>query len=86
MSDFIRITLGPAMINCPIYWKNFINMCQEKYNLPTHLDVPVRLIQQELKPYYARYIFEADYINRMPREFIEFQYEKHLSFFILRFS
>lgn len=84
MSDFIRIKLGATMIDCPIYWKNFIVMCQEKYDISIYCDVPVIIIQKELKLYCARYI--VDYINHMPKQFIEFESEKHLSFFILKFS
>lgn len=84
MKDIIRIKLGSTMINCPIYWKNFINMCQEKHYVPTSCDVPIIIIQTELIPYYARYI--VDYINYEPKEFIEFESEKHLAFFILKFS
>jgi hypothetical protein len=84
MRDFIRIKLGTTMLDCPIYWKNFIKMCQEKHNLSTQVDVPILLIQTELKPYYARYI--VDYINYKPKEFIEFESENYLAFFILKFS
>lgn len=74
----IKFELGPRMIDCPIYWANFISYINTK---PGY-DVPLTIIQKELLKFNARYRFSGSYLC----DYIEFKSKKDLTFFILRWS
>ena len=73
-----RFDLGSNMKDCPKYWVNFI----ADINLKPGYDVPLRRLQRELKKYNARYHLAGS----NPYDYIEFESEKDLSFFILRYA
>lgn len=74
----IKFHLKTRFYQCPVYWQNFINSIQEYL----YEDVPINRIQCELKKYNARYRFSGS----SPYDCIQFNSEKDLLFFILRFS
>ncbi len=73
-----KFDLGTKMADCPKYWVNFI----AEINMKPGYDVPMRSLQSELKKYNARYRFRGSYLC----DYIEFESEKDLSFFILRYA
>ena len=73
----ITIDLGFRLIDCPIYWQNFILALHT--NGKYEHDVPMPIIQRELKRYNARYVEIAHTID-----YIEFQSDKDLTVFALR--
>ena len=76
--EVIKFDLGTRMIDCPNYWANFISYI----NINPNNDVPMRVIQRELKKFNARYRLSGS----SSCDYIEFQSEKDLIFFILRWS
>lgn len=74
----IKFDIGTKMIDCPTCWVNFISDINTK---PGH-DVPMRRIQRELKKYNARYRLAGS----NSYDYIEFDSEQDLTFFILRWQ
>ena len=74
----IGFELSDRLINCPLYWQNFIKVAQEFH----WEDVAVRRINAMLKPHGGRYRFPGTTEN----PFIEFESDAQLTMFILKWS
>jgi hypothetical protein len=75
----ITVDLAHSLIHCPIYWANFIQSLQVD---DPWQDVPLRVIQRELKPYRARYRSAGS----KKVDYIEFDNEAALTWFMLRWA
>ena len=75
----IGFYLETMLINCPIYWQNFVKDNQDN---PNH-DIALRILNRKLKPYRARYI-PAELHDIEDK--VIFEDTKDLTWFILRWS
>lgn len=75
------LELGQTMSQCPVYWANFVSEIMN-YITP-YDDVPMSVINRELAKFNARYILAGPDDNS---NYVEFDSDKDLSFFILRWS
>ena len=75
----IGFKLGNRMISCPKYWENFIDAIPMT---DTFREVPITIINRELKKYNARHHFDA----ATAAEYIEFKSEQDYTMFVLRWS
>jgi hypothetical protein len=73
----IGFKLAYRLIDCPIYWQNFILSFPQ-----TGRDIAIPVLNRELKKYGARYRLG----NQSVSEHIEFSDEQHLTLFVLRYS
>jgi hypothetical protein len=74
----IGFYLEVMLINCPIYWQNFVKANQDS---PDH-DIALRILNRKLKPFKARYV-PANF--RDPDKVV-FEDEHSLNWFILRWA
>ena len=74
----IGFYLEDVLINCPIYWQNFVNANQDY----TNHEMALRILNRKLKPFKARYI-PADFLDQ---DKVIFEDTKDLTWFILRWS
>lgn len=70
--------LGYNMVDCPTSWQNFVKYIQKD----PYRDVPMLIIQRELKKFGARYIISHD---RTP-DHVKFESEKQLAWFTLKWA
>ena len=75
----IGFYLKTMLINCPIYWKNFVKDNQDN---PDH-DIALRILNRKLKPYRAQYIPAEPHDIK---DKVIFEDTKDLIWFILRWS
>jgi len=75
----IGFYLDTMLINCPIYWQNFVKANQDN---PDH-DIALRILNRKLKPYRARYI-PAELHDIEDK--VIFEDTKDLTWFMLRWS
>lgn len=80
--DFEELMIGFAlsydMVNCPLYWQNFI----EAINKTPGRDVSERRLQSQLKKYRAKYLVDRS----TPMGRIEFEGEGDYAWFVLRWT
>lgn len=74
------LKLSTSFIHCPKTWQNFIDHLIKKYNVE-YGDVPVSVIDNELKPYRAQYFEKVSHTL-----YVMFEEEKYLTLFNLRWS
>ena len=74
----IGFYLEDVLINCPIYWQNFVKANQDN---PDY-DIALRILNRKLKPFKGRYI-PADFLDQ---DKVIFEDSKSLTWFILRWS
>jgi len=74
----IGFYLEDELRHCPQHWQNFIRTNQKNI----WSDISIRIINQLLRPYRARYV-EADYLDQ---DKVVFEDEKDLTWFILKWS
>lgn len=76
-----RFDLHSTFVGCPVYWQNFITHLQNEFDMWGR-EVSVSIIQRELKPYGGRYHLAGS----ESQEYIEFQDEKQLILFALKWA
>jgi hypothetical protein len=76
-----RFELLSTLVQCPIYWQNFINFLQRQLVLKDR-DISVRVLQRELRQYGGRYHMAGS--SRW--DYIEFDTDEQLSWFVLKWS
>lgn len=76
-----RFELRSTLAQCPIYWQNFIIFLQSEFDMIDR-DVPVPILQRELKQYGGRYHLAGS----EPWDYIEFDTDGQLAWFVLRWS
>lgn len=78
----IGFMLGRSMIDCPKYWENFIDAIPA-VDRDSDKEVPIRVINRELRSYNARY---RSAIGEYLHDYIEFSTEQDYTMFVLRWS
>lgn len=73
------LRLSTSFFHCPKSWQNFINFLKEKHSLEG--DMPVDIIDKELRLYHAQYFEKVSHTLC-----VMFEEEKYLTLFTLRWS
>jgi len=76
-----RFELRSTLAQCPVYWQNFIDFLQIKFNM-WNRDISVPIIQRELRQYGGRYHMAGS--ERW--DYVEFETAGQFAWFVLRWS
>lgn len=73
--------LAPVWVKCPDCWKNYITHLQEKHGLDHFADVPLDVINGELREDYR-----ARYVESHSEVYVKFSNRRYRTIFELRWS